>query len=255
MFTGLLIIAIICLLGILSHRNTRLEQKILKNVPLVDWFTILVFPVGLYIGWVLVVENILDRPTVPLFPLEDFEILAITVLFFVYGMVGNALHFTGKVLWRYLQGQKHTTAYQITEMFHNKLGHYLSYLSALFIFAFLLLLEINHPIVGHPYRHYLLLIIIVGILSGVSSSKAVLDTSEWFGGYNKPLFFVVGALLILLLSLFKTLHLRFSLYPVSIFIISMFAAYLATFAIRQFFIFARLGKKRRLRFLAKILSV
>ena len=255
MFTGIIIIASIGLLGILSHRRTRLENRIYKNVPLTGWLNVLVFPVMLYLGWFSVVKNILARPVISYIPFDDFDILAITILFGVYAFTGNAIHFTGKILWRYLEHHKHTMAYHINEMFHGKLSHYLVYLNVIFCGALLSVLEINHPLIDRLPLMYLFVIIVAGIISGLSARRGIFYANEWFGGYNKPLFFVILGLQLILAALFKSLKLHLSFYPISVFIISIFVTVIIAFLARQIFIFARLGNKRRLRFLVKVLSV
>jgi hypothetical protein len=255
MTTGLLIIVIIGLLGVLSHRRTRLEEKIYKNIPLSDWLLILVFPISFYLGWVMLVRNILDRPRFPIFPLDDIDILSAAVLFMVYGFVGAAIHFTGKILWRYLRGMENTMAYRVNEMFHNRMGHYLTYLGALFVVFLLPVMEINHPLETPVSAYQLMAIIIAGIVFGMAANKSIYYTNEWFGGYNKPLFFIITITMSVLIVLIRTYKLTFVVYPVNLFVLSMCAASVYSFLIRQFFIFSRLGKKRKLRFLAKILSV
>lgn len=255
MLTAILITAIILLLGVLSHRRSRLENRIYKNVPLNDWLTVLILPVVLYICWFYMVKNILSRPNIGILPLEDIDILAITILFMIYGFVGNSMHFTGKILWRYLQSQRHSIAYKINEMFHGKLSHYLVYLSLILILFTLSILEINHPVVSGVTNLYLLFIALGGLIFGVAYSKAIYYTNEWFGGYNKPLFFVVSVLLIILVIVRGYFQLRFAYYPVYLLTLVMGGSFISTFILRQLFIFTRLGSKRRLRFLAKILSV
>lgn len=254
MLTGILIIAVVGLLGILSHRRSRLEHRIYKNVPLEDWFVVFLLPASLYIGWFFIVKNILSRPTVPLFSFEDIDILALTILFMVYGFVGNAIHFTGKILWRNLQNYSHIHAYKINEMFHGRLSHYLVFLNGFFIIFLLAVLEINHPVEGYVANYYLLLIAVLGIIFGFSGSKAVFYTNEWFGGYNKPLFIISSLLLLFLVSLGKYYRISYLFYPIYLFVTVMGISFVTAFVIRQIFIFMRLGSKRRLRFLAKIFS-
>ncbi len=255
MLTAILITAVIGLLGVLSHRRSRLENKIYKNVPLSEWIVVFILPIALYICWFFIIKNIVQRPNINLLPFEDFDILAVTILFMVYGFVGNSIHFTSKILWGALQNYKSSHAYKINEMFHGKLSHYLAYLNAIFILYLLPVLEINHPLVTNNTFIALFLITISGIVFGVSGSKAIFYTNEWFGGYNKPIFFIVSILLLLLLMIEKYFQLKYIYYPLNLFIVSMGGSFSSTFILRQLFIFARLGNKRRLRFLAKILSV
>lgn len=256
MLTGILIIAIVGILGVLSHRRSRLENRIYRNVPLPEWLTVLVLPIALYLGWFVMVKNIIRRPAVEKFPLDDFDILAITILFMIYGFVGNGIHFTGKILWRYLKSEKHYLAYKVNEMFHGKLSHYLVYLNCMFIIFLLSIIEINHPVSTYTYltRGYLRLSALSGILFGYAASRSIFYTNEWFGGYNKPLFVISSALLMFILGINRLYGMNYSYYPVNLFVVSMGATFVSSFVLRQLMIFARLGQKRRLRFLAKIFS-
>ena len=254
MFTGLLIIAIAGFLGVLSHRRSRLENKIYKNVPLDDWLMAFALPISLYIGWFFVVKNIISRPLIEIFPLSDFDIFALTILFMVYGFVGNGIHFTGKILWRHMKNHQHTMAYKINEIFHGKLSHYLIYLNGIFIFFLMAVLELNHPL-GWDISDFLGIIAILGIIFGYSASRAIFYTNEWFGGYNKPLFSISTIIIGVLIGLDIYYHLDYSSYPVYLFVTSMIISFASSFVLRQFFIFIKLGNKRRLRFVAKMFSV
>lgn len=255
MLTGFIIITIVGFLGVLTHRRSRLEHKIYKNVPLADWLVVLVLPVSFYLGWFFVVQNILDRPKIMIFPLDDFDLLAITILFMIYGFVGNAIHFTGKILWRYLKSSPKTMVYKVNEMFHGKLSHYLVFLNSIAITFLLAITEFNHPIQTGVTSAYLRWVVLIGIVFGISGSKAIFYSNEWFGGYNKPLFFVVATLITMLLLFYKGLNLKYTFYPVNLFVTAMGVSFLFAFIFRQFFVFAKLGQRRRLRFLAKFLSV
>jgi len=254
MLTGIIIIALVGLLGVLSHRRSRLEHRIYKHVPLQDWLVVLLLPISLYIGWFFVVKNILFRPTVSHLPFSDIDILAFTILFMVYGFVGNAIHFTGKILWRYLKDYNHSMAYKVNEMFHGKLSHYLVYLNALFLTFLLAILEINHPVQIAVGNFYLYLIAGFGVIFGFAGSKTIFYTNEWFGGYNKPLFIISSVLLLFLTWIGKYFRLSFPYYPIYLFVISMGLSFNSAFILRQLFIFMKLSTRRRLRFLAKMFS-
>ena len=254
MLTGILILAIVLLLGVLTHRKNRLEEKIIKDIPLSEWLIMLVIPVFMYIGWVMVVKSILERPFVQIIPLDDLDVLAITVLFMVYGFVGNTIHFTGKILWRYLKDMKHTMAFRVNEMFHNKLGHYVGWLKSMFIFFMLPILEMNHPTEYSVLNSYLLYMIVVGVILGVSGSKGIFYADEAFGGYNKPLFFLGATLLMILIAVYKLYSLNFYYFPVNLAIMTSFICFISSFVVRQILIYSKLGKKKRLQFLAKIFS-
>lgn len=255
MLTGILILSIVLLLAVLSHRRSRLEHRIYKNVPLDEWLNIIVFPTAFYIGWFIVMRSVISRPVVEIFPFDDFDILALTILFLAYGFVGASLHFTGKILWKFLSTNHHSMAYKVNEMFHGKLSHYLVFLCCSFIVFLLGILEINHPVDLEIASYYLKLIIIIGIVSGFLASKAVFYTNEWYGGYNKPLSVISIILFLALVTIANLLHMQYSSYPLYLFVASLFFGFIFSFILRQFFIFIRLAHRHRLRFLAKMFSI
>lgn len=254
MLTGIIIVAVISLLGVFSHRNSRLENKIYKHVPLTDWMTVFFIPVGLYMGWFSIMRTVVERPFIRILPLDDFDILAITILFMIYGFVGNSMHFTGKILWRYLPPLRHSMAWRVNEMFHGRLGHYLVYLNMMFIILLLAVLEINHPLPQHLAGGNEGLVILVGILSGFALSKAVFYTNQWFGGYNKPLFLVGIMIIIFQYMLLGIYGLHLDEYPLSMFVLSGGTGFCGSQVIRQAMIFAKLPTRRRLRFIAHLFS-
>lgn len=254
MLTGLLIVAIVGLLGVLTHRKDSFEERIFKHVPWSEWLIVLVVPMFVYLGWAVVVNNIIDRPRVRIIPFDDFNIIAVTVLFMLYGFVGNAMHFTGKVLWRYLHQDNHRMAYRVNEMFHGRLSHYLIFLNAMFILFLLSIIEINHPIPDGVTKSYLLFTALLGIVFGIVAIRVIFYTNEWFGGYNKPLFFIFITLFTTQFILFKSLRLSFYSYPVSSFVAYSFITGISVFIAQQIGIFSRLDAKRRLKYLVRIIS-
>lgn len=256
MITGLILFSIIAFVGVISYRRPRLEERVFKNIPLIDWMISLIFPMFVYLALVLIVKNIVSRNRLDILDFDDFTFASFFVLFVMYAFVGNSIHFVGKVLSRYLTPNRHTRIHQINEIFHGKLSHYLAFVSILLAIFTLSLWEINHPLLesNQITQAAKIITIIFGGLLGYSSTKAIFYTSGWFGGYNKPLFFLVAFLLGLIVIIFSSYQLKIAFYPVNLFVISMFTTLMVVFLFRQLLIFSRLGKKRRLQFLAKILS-
>lgn len=255
MITGILLLSIITFIAVISYKRPRLENKVIKNIPLIDWMNILFVPLFAYLALILMVRNIIERGRADILDFEDFTLLSFGMFFLVYTLVANSIHFVSKVLSRYIAPQKHSLVYRINETFHGKLSHYMGFLSGFMVIFLLGLLEINHPL---PYGMGVgtqRIILLAGLLFGISATQVVFHTSSWYGGYNKPLFFLVSFLLFILLSLFRMFRLPLFFYPIDLFVVTMFSSFTGTFVLRQLLIFSRLGKKRRLQFLAKILSV
>lgn len=255
MLTGILLLAIMVFIAVISYRRPRLEQRVFKNIPLIDWINILIVPTFMYFGLVLIVRSILFRPKVAILDFDESSLLAVGLLLLIYAFVGNSIHFVAKVLSRYIPADRHTIVYQVNEIFHGKLSHYLVFVCTFLVIFVTALLEINYPSSVKFHKNILWLLLIAGSISGVSTAKGIFYTSEWFGGYKKPLVILSGLLLSVLLTLFWINNLNFSYYPIGLFIVFLFASFIVTFIFRQFLIFSRLGRKRRLHFLAKLLSV
>lgn len=254
MITGILIIAIVSFVAIISYRRPKFEQRLIKNIPLVDWFNILLFPIIFYYGLVLIVRSIIIRSRVEILDFDEAFLLGIGSIFLMYAFVGLSIHFVGKVLSRYINRKKSYKIYQINEVFHGKLSHYISFVCSWMVIFILALLEVNYPLQVPLNKAVVWVIIASGIIGGLSATKAIFYTSSWFGGYNKPLFFLTILLFVVLVSIFRSGHLRLMLYPLNIFIITLFGSIITAFLVRQFLIYSRLSKKRRLKFLSKIVS-
>ncbi|MBI2616672.1 hypothetical protein HYW55_00900 [Candidatus Gottesmanbacteria bacterium] len=255
MLKGFFFIAAVALIAVISHRRGRLEEKVFKRVPVSDWLTIFLFPLLFYIGWYSIVRNILLRPSMTLFPLGDFDLIAIMLIFFAGAYVGDGIHFTGKIMWRYLRQDKRALSYRVNEMFHGRLSHYLIFLNSLFVCFMLGILEINHPLEDRISDLYLISLILASVILGISSTKSIFFTSQWFGGYNKPLFFLVVGLTFLLIGFTNIYDVNLRYYPVTIFTTSTFFTIIATYSLRFFLVFFSLSEKKRLQFLVRFLHI
>lgn len=255
MTAWILFLAIFAVVAVLSHRRSRLEQRVLKHIPLIDWLTVLIFPFLMFIGWVGMVKNIMNRPFVNILPFDDFDLLLVATLFLCYSFVGNGMHFTGKVIWRYLSRTDHSSMiWKVNEMFHNKLGHYIVYVTLCVVLFLTALLEINHPLTIPLEPLSFVLIVLAGIVFGFSGAKSIYYTSSWFGGYHRPLFVLILAMVFCQYSILKLYNLRLSDYPIFIFVYSIGWAFAANYILRQVYLFSHLSGKNRLRFLHKIFS-
>lgn len=255
MISGILLITIVGFIGIIAYRRPKLAEKVFKEVPLIDWLNILILPLVLYLGIVLVVEQILSRPKVEYLDYDNLRLLPLGALFLIYGFVGNSIHFVSKVLSRYIKPNKKDLVYRINELFHGKLSHYITYFCTLVVLFIIMILEINYPLEIKLGAGQEILIIISGVIFGVSCSKTIFYTNEWFGGHNKPLFVVVSLMTVITFVLFTSLKISFLNYPFAYFAAAVFTSIMVTFIFRQFLIFSKLGSKRRLKFLVRLLHI
>ncbi len=130
MTAGLILVALVSLVGVLIHRRSRFEQRVFKNIPLIDWLYITIFPTLMFAGWIIMIKSIVNRPSINIIPIDDFDFVIIMIIFVLYAFIGNGLHFSSKVIWRYLpHTDRHKLVYKVNEMFHNKLSHYTIYVT------------------------------------------------------------------------------------------------------------------------------
>lgn len=252
MITGLLIISIVTLVAVLSYKRPRLEKRVFKNIPVLDWLNILGFPPLIYIGLVFVVDNILKRTRVVILDFDDFTIINVGVLFMILAFVGQSIHFVSKVISRYLPANKHTLEYQVNEIFHGKLSHYMVMVFSLLTLFMVDLLELNHPQFSPVVRRNEWLIVTAGIIFGVSATRTVIFSAGWLGGYFRPVFTLVFLIFIILFSIIRINILDISYYPINLFSVCTYLTVLIVFIVRQIFIFSKLSEKRRLKFITKL---
>lgn len=255
MISGILLITIVGFIGIIVYRRPKLAEKVFKEVPLIDWLNLLILPLFFYLGIVIVVEHILSRPKTELLDYDKLHLVPLGALFLIYGFVGYSIHFVSKVLSRYISPNKKDLVYRVNELFHGKLSHYMTYFCTLVVLFILAILEINYPLDNKLNSSHEILIIISGVVFGVSASKVIFSTNEWFGGHNKPLFVVVSLMTVITFVLFTSLKISFLYYPFAYFAAAVFTSIMVTFIFRQFLIFSKLGSKRRLKFLIRLLHI
>lgn len=255
MIVGLFLLAIVLFLSVVTHRQTRLEKKLLKNIPIADWITITILPLFVLLAGWMFITSIVARPSAAITPFEDLDLIGMTVFFIIFGFIGVTLHFTSKVLWRYIPKREARTAYKINEMFHNRISHYVIYVSASLAVFLLTILEINHPVASGMSQSTMLTVIFAGILSGWSYGRSIFYVNQWFGGYNRPFFILIFIFAFLQKEIFAGFKLSFENYPLSLMVMLNWLTFLGVFIIRQLLIFTRLNNKHKLRYIMKIFSV
>jgi hypothetical protein len=255
MITGIFLISTLIFVGVISYRRPKLEQKVFKNIPLIDWMIILVLPVVAYIVLTLLVRNIMSKPRIEKLDIDELLILATGIFFLGYAFVGNSIHFVGKVLSRYIDPKKDLHIYKINEIFHGHLSHYMSFICLHMVFLMIAFLEINYPLIYRLPRAQFLLLILSGVLSGVSAKKAIFYTNDWFGGYNRPLFFLNLVLMSVVYLMFRSFEISFLYYPFNLFAFTVFTTIVSSFVISQIMKWTKLSNRKRMRLINRVLSI
>src|SRR3989338_5606193 len=101
--TGILIISLVIFIAVISYKRARLEQRLIKQIPVIDWLLMFVFPITFYLGLLMIVRNILLRERIDILDFEDSQLLGAGIFFMIYAFVGVSVHFVAKVLSRYIR--------------------------------------------------------------------------------------------------------------------------------------------------------
>ena len=255
MLTGILTIAFVAFIAVISYRHQRFEERLVKQIPLIDWLLMFVFPMTFYVGLINIVNNIVRRPRMQILDFDDSQILGLGIFFMVYAVVGISVHFVSKVLSRYIKQNRRDKAYRVNEIFHGKLSHYITFACAYLLVFSLALLEINHPLTEELNRLSFYVLAGVGIVAGFSAFKGIFITQRWIGGHSKPFFFISLVLLFFLTTIYKSHRLSLAYYPMNVFILLMLFTVVCIYVGRMFFRVAKLSGKRKLKFISRLLSL
>jgi hypothetical protein len=241
MILGMIVFFIVIGFGVLTHGTPRFEQKIYKHIPLYDWLLITLFPIGCYIATALFVRTIMLRNTMPILPFGDVEILIAGVLIVVYAVSGNSIHFTSKVLWRYLDKDLQKTAYEVNELFHGKFSHLLTFVGVLLILFCISLLEMNHPVLEPINESTRKGIVFMSIFTGVFVAKMVVKSrsNDLSWRINRPLFAVGFLVGVLHLYIVYILNLDLYFYPFNLYTLLFLSTFITGFLLRKLYFFSR----------------
>jgi len=249
MITGLILLAIVAGIAAFSYRQSRLEQRLIKDVALIDWINLFILPILGYLVCVFLTANILSRPGVRFVRINDFILVSVGILFLVYAYVGNSIHFVSKVLYRHMKITN--PVFRINELFHGKLSHYVTTVCIFLTLFVLALLELNHPLQKGFQNVPFLIDALAGIVMGISVSRIIFYTVELRD--NKSMLLFCFAMFIALISLLIGFSLPISSYPITASLVVSMGTFIILFCLRRIIIRFRWTKKRSLRLLTKIM--
>lgn len=251
MTLGILIIAISLILSVWLYRKNNLEQKVFKDVPLVDWFNFIIFPIIVYIGLAIIITYIISRPRYDIIPTDDALMLTIIIFLLVTVYVGNAIHFVAKVLHRYTHSAfKFTQFYKVNELFHTRLSHSTIFYAGLLLLFSIGLFEINYPL---PYQLSLFqetLVVVSAIGFGMASVKSLRIYANYDvdkDDYYFRLIVVAAILLMLHIVVMNTIDQRITDYQFNFFLRSYLSTIAVLYALRIVLEKFNLDKSRKIR--------
>lgn len=127
--------------------------------------------------------EIVNRPTVTLFPVSNAWLLNLYALTIIIAAIGAAIHSTStsvyqaflkdRRIFKNKNQQLKSESFKTNEIFHGSLSHNLSYVGGILASVFLILLELNHPSQSTFWLN-LPLLFIIGITMGLVEGIAVL---------------------------------------------------------------------------------
>lgn len=254
MILGLILLALVAAVGAFSYQQSKLEQRLIKDIPLNDWIFFLVIPFLAYLAVIFIVGSILNRPGLNRFWINDFVLGAAGAPALVYAFVGSSMHFVSKVLSRHIPANHRSDAYRINELFHGKFSHYLTWMSSFMTFFTIVLLEFNHPLIPALTSPVIVLVVFAGMLIGISTARSIFFTTEYWGG-NRSMFIFSFSMLIAIIGLVRWFSLFLPSYPAAFCMISITATLVGLFMIRRVFVTLKLSRKKRFRVLAKMMVI
>ncbi len=238
--------------AVFAYRRPRLERKLLKKIPLVDWLNLLVLPIVVYFTLVSIIKAIILRPRYDFLDFEDISLFSLLVCFLLLTFVGNTIHFCGKVLSRYIPVNPLDIVYQVNEVFHDKLSHYMSFMGCLVTFFLIGILEINYPALTMMKDNQYAALLSMGIIGGGAATKGVFT---WQGRNYRPISWLNFILLCTQIALFLSYDLSYRYYQYNTFLLSFMVTVLVMFSSRTIMILTNLDEKHRMRYIAKLLSL
>ena len=251
MTLGILIIAISLILSVWLYRKTQLEKKIIKEIPLVDWFNLIVFPIIIYIGLTITIFNIISRERINIIPTNDSLMMAMIVFLLLTSYVGNAIHFVAKVLHRYAHPLfRLTQFYKVNELFHTRLSHSTIFYSGLLLLFSIGLFEINYPLSSELNLFQEGVAFLSGIGLGVASVKSLRIYANYDvdkDDYYFRLIIVSLILLVLHVFTFNIINRKISEYQFNLFLRSYLGTIAFIYALRIIIEKFNLDKSRRMR--------
>ena len=111
--------------------------------------------------------DIITQTNVHKVPISDMIVLNMLTIFLGSGVLGNGIHFTGKVLSYNLKHSKDRWVRKNSYFFHISLGHNLIYLFTWLASVLLSILEVNHPS-SVISQGTLGIVVLFGLIWGVS---------------------------------------------------------------------------------------
>jgi len=235
MILGMLVFFAVIAFGVLTYDRPRFEQKIYKNIPLDDWMLITVFPIGCYIATALFVYSIILRPTVQVLPFQDIDIIIAGVLILIYSSAGNSIHFTSKVLWKYLDKHKQKTAYEVNELFHGRFSHLITFIGVILIMFCICLLELNHPLSEPITDKTQLSVLLLSIFTGLFVARMVIKSrsQDLSWRINRQMFSIGVLLACLHAYVISTYNINLLLHPFNDYTFLFLLTFIVSFLLRK----------------------
>lgn len=205
----------------LSPPGKRFKKKIFGGkIDYVQLLFAFILPLLLYSVAFAGFFLILKRPRVAVVPIADWLVVYLAFVCTVFAATGGGIHLVAKATSWTLEGKKGTVTYEVNRFFHGRLSHDLVYIPVLLFFFFLMIGEVNHPLIGVCPSYLYWLLVGLGLVTGGTAMVLVVWLSDFGDVSLKVLAFLsVGMLLLVAIFAFN-FSLEFNRLPLSLFFIS-----------------------------------
>jgi len=163
---------------------------------------------------------ILKRPRVAIVPIADWLVVYFAFVCAVFAATGSGIHLVAKAVSWTLEDKKGTATYEMNRFFHGRLSHDLIYISVLLLFFFLMIGEVNHPLIKICPGYFCWLLIGLGLVTGGLAMVLLVWLSD-FGDVSLKLFAFLSISMLFLAAIFAfNFSLEFNQLPFSLFLLS-----------------------------------
>lgn len=174
---------------------------------------------------------IFKNPNINLIRLNSdiFDLIFLLILYFI--VLGNSIHSVCVILQKHMKDlkKKKHKVWAINDFFHGTFSHFFLTVSAVIMFFFFTILELNRPLL-YPVSHVEVIILIVcGIIMGV-----VMGIGSTEGSIPRLMFYIFYLLSILIAGIFIYHNLFFRHYPFTIFMETVFVSAIITLSFYKY---------------------
>ncbi|MBD3204474.1 hypothetical protein GF327_09360 [Candidatus Woesearchaeota archaeon] len=171
----IIILVFIVLFSIMIYQIRFFNDKFIfgGNINLTQFFYLIIAPLSILLVYILMLIEILERPSVLKIPVTNSVFLFFTYILIGLINISLGVHTVSKILSLYFTPElKKEKIYLINRFFHQPFSHSLLFVSAPLLVMMLGIFEVNHPL-NHSVGQLIYVFVLFGILTGISYAVGV----------------------------------------------------------------------------------